>query len=181
MPPCRATFIEKAGQGFVRDVRNAVFAHLEGQSLDYHHERRTGDLVARVISDVDAMETSVLGNLSDLLGEMVTFFVVAGIVIWLQSIIGFCVMIPLVLSYVVVRRFSDRVKRIYEAVRARLGDIGSFVHDRLAGVQLTQSFAQRASGRARVRSRDAGPLRSERQGLAREKRVFTGGWRVGIS
>jgi ABC-type multidrug transport system fused ATPase/permease subunit len=119
-------FLEKAGQGFVRDVRNAVFGHLEGQSMDYHHERRTGDLVARVISDVDAMETSVLGHLSDLLSEMLTFLVVAGIVIWLQPVIGLCVMLPLMLSYFVVRRFSSRVKRIYEAVRARLGDIGSF-------------------------------------------------------
>ena len=135
-------FIEKAGQGFVRDVRNAVFSHLEEQSMSYHHERHTGDLVARVISDVDAMETSVLANLSDLLGELVTFVVVAGVVIWLQPIIGLCVMIPLALSYLVVRRFSDRVKRVYEAVRARLGDIGTFVHDRLAGIQLAQSFAQ---------------------------------------
>jgi ATP-binding cassette, subfamily B, bacterial len=135
-------FIEKAGQGFVRDVRNAVFSHLEEQSLSYHHERHTGDLVARVISDVDAMETSVLANLSDLLGELVTFIVVAAVVIWLQPVIGLCVMIPLALSYIVVRRFSDRVKQIYEAVRARLGDIGTFVHDRLAGIQLAQSFAQ---------------------------------------
>ena len=135
-------FIEKAGQGFVRDVRNAVFAHLEEQSMTYHHERHTGDLVARVISDVDAMETSVLSNLSDLLGELVTFVVVAGVVIWLQPVIGLCVMIPLALSYIIVRRFSDRVKRIYEAVRARLGEIGTFVHDRLAGIQLAQSFAQ---------------------------------------
>jgi ATP-binding cassette subfamily B protein len=135
-------FIEKAGQGFVRDVRNAVFSHLEAQSLSYHHERHTGDLVARVISDVDAMETSVLANLSDLLGELVTFVVVAAVVIWLQPVIGLCVMIPLALSYIVVRSFSDRVKRIYEAVRARLGDIGTFVHDRLAGIQLAQSFAQ---------------------------------------
>lgn len=135
-------FIEKAGQGFVRDVRNAVFVHLESQSMSYHHERHTGDLVARVISDVDAMETSVLGNLSDLLSEIVTFVVVAGVVIWLQPVIGLCVMLPLALSFIVVRRFSDQVKRIYEAVRARLGDIGTFVHDRLAGVQLAQSFGQ---------------------------------------
>ena len=135
-------FIEKAGQGLVRDVRNAVFSHLEEQSMSYHHDRHTGDLVARVISDVDAMETSVLTNLSDLLGELVTFAVVAAVVIWLQPVIGLCVMIPLALSYIVVRRFSDRVKRIYEAVRARLGDIGTFVHDRLAGIQLAQSFAQ---------------------------------------
>jgi ATP-binding cassette, subfamily B, bacterial len=141
-------YIEKAGQGFVRDVRNIVFAHLEGQSMNFHHERHTGDLVARVISDVDAMETSVLGNLSDLLSEMVTFVVVAGVVIWLQPVIGLCVMIPLALSYIVVQRFSHRVKRIYEAVRARLGEIGTFVHDRLAGVQLAQSFAQ--TGRERT-------------------------------
>ena len=134
--------IEKAGQGFVRDVRNAVFSHLEEQSMSYHHERHTGDLVARVISVVDAMETSDLAMLSDLVGELVTFVVVAGVVIWLQPIIGLCVMIPLALSYLVVRRFSDRVKRVYEAVRARLGDIGTFVHDRLAGIQLAQSFAQ---------------------------------------
>jgi ATP-binding cassette, subfamily B, bacterial len=135
-------FIEKAGQGFVRDVRNAIFSHLEEQSLSYHHERHTGDLVARVISDVDAMETSVLANLSDLLGELVTFIVVAAVIVWLQPVIGLCVMIPLALSYIVVRRFSNRVKQIYEAVRARLGDIGTFVHDRLAGIQLAQSFAQ---------------------------------------
>jgi ABC-type multidrug transport system fused ATPase/permease subunit len=134
--------LEKAGQGFVRDVRNAVFAHLEAQSLSYHHDRRTGDLVARVISDVDAMETSVLGNLSDLLSELVTFVVVAGIVMWLQPVIGLCVMLPLVVSFFVVHRFGSRVKKIYEGVRARLGDIGAFVHDRLAGVQLAQGFAQ---------------------------------------
>jgi ABC-type multidrug transport system fused ATPase/permease subunit len=135
-------FIEKAGQGFVRDVRNVVFVHLESQSMSYHHERHTGDLVARVISDVDAMETSVLGNLSDLLSEIVTFVVVAGVVVWLQPVIGLCVMLPLALSFIVVRLFSHQVKGIYEAVRARLGDIGTFVHDRLAGVQLAQSFGQ---------------------------------------
>ena len=125
-------FLEKAGQGFVRDVRNAIFSHLQEQSISYHHDRHTGDLVARVISDVDAMETSVLTNLSDLLGELLTFVIVAAVVIWLQPVIGFCVMIPLALSDIVVRRFSERVKRIYEAIRARLGDIGTFVHDRLA-------------------------------------------------
>ena len=108
--------------------------------MDYHHERRTGDLVARVISDVDAMETSVLGNLSDLLSEMLTFVVVAGIVIWLQPVIGLCVMLPLMLSYFVVRRFSSRVKRIYEAVRPVSETSEACSHDRLAGVQLTQSW-----------------------------------------
>jgi ATP-binding cassette subfamily B protein len=135
-------YLEKAGQAFVRDARNAVFLHLETQSMDYHHERRTGDLVTRVISDVDAMQTSVLGNFSDLLSEMLTFVVVAVVVICLQPVIGICTMVPLALSFLVVQRFGGRLRNIYETVRARLGDIGTFVHDRLAGVQVTQSFTQ---------------------------------------
>jgi ABC-type multidrug transport system fused ATPase/permease subunit len=71
-----------------------------------------------------------------------SFVVVAGVVVWLQPVIGLCVMLPLALSFIVVRLFSHQVKGIYEAVRARLGDIGTFVHDRLAGVQLAQSFGQ---------------------------------------
>ena len=148
--------------------------------MDYHHERRTGDLVARVIADVDAMETSVLRNLSDLLSEMITFLVVAGVVIWLQPVIGLCVMLPLALSYFVIRRFSSRLKRIYEAVRARLGDIGTFVHDRLAGVQLTQSFAQDVREKKALKP-CAGALRAKRQGPARAKCAFPGAGRSGVS
>jgi ATP-binding cassette subfamily B protein len=73
---------------------------------------------------------------------MLTFVVVAVVVICLQPVIGICTMVPLALSFLVVQRFGGRLRNIYETVRARLGDIGTFVHDRLAGVQVTQSFTQ---------------------------------------
>lgn len=134
--------LEKSGQAFVRDLRNAVFARLIHQPLAYHHERRTGDLVTRVISDIDAMETSVLRDLSNLLEECLTFVVVASIVIALQPVVGTTTLIPLALSFLLIRTFSGRVKGVYESVRAKLGDIGAFVHDRLGGVQLVQSLAR---------------------------------------
>lgn len=141
--------LEKSGQAFVRDVRNAVFARLIHQPLGYHQDRRTGDLVTRVVSDIDAMESSVLRDLSNLVEECLTFIVVASIVIALQPIVGLTTLIPLAMSFLLIRTFSGKVKTVYESVRNRLGDVGAFVHDRLGGVQLVQSLARETDERNR--------------------------------
>jgi ATP-binding cassette subfamily B protein len=96
-----------------------------------------------VVSDVDAMENSVLRGLSSLVDEMFTFLIVASIVVTLQPVVGLCTLVPLIFSFLIIRTFGQRVKKVYELARDRLGDIGVFVHDRLAGVQVTQAFNQR--------------------------------------
>ena len=59
--------LERTGQAFVRDIRVELFTKLQRQSLAYHHDHSTGDLVTRMTGDVDAMEQSVLQGLTSLL------------------------------------------------------------------------------------------------------------------
>ena len=56
--------LEKTGQAFVRDIRGELFSKFQDQSLGYHRDRSTGELVTRITSDVDAMEQSVLQGLT---------------------------------------------------------------------------------------------------------------------
>ena len=134
--------MEKTGQAMVRDLRSELFAKFEAQSLAYHRDTSSGELVTRVTSDVDAMEQSVLQGITGLLEEIVTFFVVAGMVLWISPLVGAASILPLALAFLFIRRYNIRVKSIYEGVRKKLGHIGSFVQDRLAGIQVTQSFAR---------------------------------------
>ena len=134
--------LERAGQGFVRDIRVELFAKFERQSLSYHHDHSSGELVTRMTGDVDAMEQSVLQGLTTLLEEVVTFFVVAAMVLWLSPVVGMASILPLSFAFVFIRSYNRRVKSVYEGVRRRLGNIGSFLQDRLAGIQVTQSFAR---------------------------------------
>ena len=136
--------MEKTGQAVVRDLRCELFAKFEAQSLAYHRDTSTGELVTRITSDVDAMEQSVLQGLTSLLEEIVTFIAVAGIVLWISPLVGAASILPLAFAFIFIRRYNLRVKSIYEGVRKKLGQIGSFVQDRLAGVQVTQSFAREA-------------------------------------
>ncbi len=134
--------LEKTGQAFVRDIRAELFSKFESQSLEYHRDRSTGELVTRITSDVDAMEQSVLQGLTSLLEEIVTFFVVAGMVLWISPLVGTASILPLAFAFIFIRKYNRKVKSIYAGVRKKLGNIGSFVQDRLAGVLVTQSFGR---------------------------------------
>ena len=134
--------LERAGQAFVRDIRVELFTKFERQSLGYHHDHSSGELVTRMTGDVDAMEQSVLQGLTTLLEEVVTFIVVAAMVLWLSPVVGAASILPLAFAFIFIRSYNRRVKTVYEGVRRRLGTIGSFLQDRLAGIQVTQSFAR---------------------------------------
>jgi len=148
--------LERTGQAFVRDIRKELFAKFQLQSLGYHHDHSTGELVTRMTGDVDAMEQSVLQGLTTLLEEVVTFFVVATMVLWLSPVVGAASILPLAFAFVFIRSYNRRVKSVYEGVRRRLGTIGSFLQDRLAGIQVTQSFAKEAVEEARFAERADG-------------------------
>lgn len=135
--------LEKTGQAFVRDIRAELFSKFQEQSLAYHRDCRTGELVTRITSDVDAMEQSVLQGLTALVEEFVTFIVVAGMVLWISPMVGAVSIIPLAFAFIFIRKYNRRVKSLYAGVRKKLGNIGSFVQDRLAGILVTQSFGRR--------------------------------------
>lgn len=148
--------LERTGQAFVRDIRVELFAKFERQSLAYHHDHSTGELVTRMTGDVDAMEQSVLQGLTSLLEEIVTFIVVAAMVLWLSPVVGAASILPLAFAFLFIRSYNRRVKQVYEGVRRRLGTIGSFLQDRLAGIQVTQSFARESAEEQAFTERAAG-------------------------
>ncbi len=133
--------LEWIGRSSTRDIREKVYAHLQSQTIDYHHDHNPGDLVTRVVADVDAMQQSVLNGLINLLDELLSFIFVAGVVIALQPVVGTAAILPLAGSFFIIKRFNKVLKRYYDRVRKTLGQIGEFVHDRVAGIQVIQSFA----------------------------------------
>ena len=134
--------LEKAGQAFVRDIRIELFSKFQHQTLSYHHDHSSGELVTRLTSDVDAMEQSVLQGVTTLFEEIVTFIVVAAMVLWLSPVVGAASILPLAFAFIFIQKYNRKVKSVYEGVRKRLGNIGSFLQDRLAGIQVTQSFSR---------------------------------------
>src|SRR2546423_2463515 len=67
--------ITSVGQWVMHDLRRTLYHHIQRLSLSYHDQKRTGDLISRVTSDIDAVQDFVS---SALLGILVNALTLVG-------------------------------------------------------------------------------------------------------
>ncbi|TVR53070.1 MAG: ABC transporter ATP-binding protein [Puniceicoccaceae bacterium] len=133
---------ERVGQSFVRDLRLRLFRKLLRQSPGYMTRQRTGDLQARVVSDVDALQSSLVSGFAGMVQELYTFILVLAAITAINTSIGAVVFIPLFICFFVARHFNARMKQLYVETRQSLGRVGAALQEMLGGFALIKGFAK---------------------------------------
>jgi len=132
----------RAAWYLVGDVRKKVYDKLERLDLSFFHDKQTGDLMSRVISDTRDFELLYAHIIPDLMTNFVTF---TGVLLILLSInpklaLYTCFPIPLVLISGIV--FSKKVQPLFRISRRREGELSGKLQDNLSGVHEIQSFGK---------------------------------------
>src|SRR5437660_1868910 len=60
------------GQWVMHDLRRVLYSHIQRLSLSFHDRKRTGDLISRVTSDIDAVQSLILNVLLGLVVNVLT-------------------------------------------------------------------------------------------------------------
>ena len=117
-----ATFVQQynlnyVGERIVVDIREALYAHLQTLSLGFYTERRVGELISRISSDVTVMRTVLTGNVSTLFQQSLTLFGSVAIMVWLNWRLTMFIIVLMPVIVVVgffvgaaIRRVSTRVQ-----------------------------------------------------------------------
>lgn len=131
----------KAGEKVLQDLRVATFSHLSKLSLGFFERQRSGQLISRITSDVEAVERLVTESLVRIVTEVLFLFgaaIVLAIMDWRLALAAM-VVIPAMLGMTTwFRRRSDRV---FLEVRERIASVLSFLQETLRGMQVVQAFA----------------------------------------
>lgn len=138
----RTYLLGRVGQQFVLDLRVDVYRHIQQHSLAFFHRHTTGDLMARTMGDIDALEEVAIQGTDEIVSNAIQFFVVAGIIVWLQPVVGLITLIPLLGVGVMVRVFNKRVRGLYRQVRDRLGDVATKLQESLTGILIIKAFGR---------------------------------------
>jgi ABC-type multidrug transport system fused ATPase/permease subunit len=146
----RGLLLERAGQAFTRDLRLTLYGKLQGQSAAYFEGQRTGDLLARVTGDVDALQYVLVRGTDAVLANALRLVGVIGIFIALQPLLGLATTIPMIAVAFMLRRYARTVRPAYRAARSRLGDLSALIADRLSGIRVVQGFAREDAEAARI-------------------------------
>jgi ABC-type multidrug transport system fused ATPase/permease subunit len=124
------------------DMRTQIYTHLQKLSYRFHKDNSTGELMSRVVNDIDALRDMLAHSPNMIVVNLLTFL---GIGIFLFSEnwqLALVAIVPVPFIGLVMVRFGLKLRRIYDDVRAKLGDVNSRLQDNLSGIFEIQSFAR---------------------------------------
>jgi ATP-binding cassette, subfamily B, bacterial len=135
-------FINRAGEGFLRDLRIRVFGHIQGQSLGFFDRHKSGVLISRMTADIESMSELVQWGLLQFVTAalLITFsFILLLLLSWQLTIVALLVMPVLIVAS---RKFQRDSNAAYLDVRERVGQNLSSLQEGIAGVRVIQAYAR---------------------------------------
>ncbi|GGK28136.1 putative multidrug export ATP-binding/permease protein YgaD [Caldalkalibacillus thermarum] len=137
----RQFFAQWVGNKILYDIRARLFEHLQKLSLRYYHNRKAGEIISRVINDVEQTKNFVMTGLMNLWLDFVTLFIAVGIMFYLDARLTLVAIAVFPLYGFAVKYFYQRLRMLTRKRSQALAELQGHLHERVQGMAVTQSFA----------------------------------------
>ncbi|HUP66344.1 MAG TPA: ABC transporter transmembrane domain-containing protein [Thermoanaerobaculia bacterium] len=132
---------QRVGLSTVRDLRNALYESIIQQSNRFFAERTTGELVSRIVSDVEQVQAAVSIRIGDLFQESINLIAIAMVILLINTELAlFTFILAPVIAYPVVQ-FGRRLRRATRVSQERMADIATLLEETIKGVRIVKAFA----------------------------------------
>lgn len=160
-----------------RDIKRDVFGHLVSLPTSFFDRMRTGDLLSRLTSDVEAVRFSVGPGIMYLAQTAVKAPAAIVAMLLMDVRLTLLLLVPLVGIALVVRRISPAILRRSRGVQDRLGDLSARAQESFAGARVVRAYAVEEREKDAFRGLTE-RLISETLGLARSRAFMSAGLRL---
>lgn len=147
--------MSKAGQELLADLRMDVFKKIHSLSIQYIEGEESGDLMSRLVNDIDAINSFISQGLVQAIGAV---FSLLGIIVGM-----FLLHVPLALATLTIvpvmifatGKFSTWSRRAFRKTRETIGDVSADLQEELEGVKVAQAFSRSQENIADFEERNA--------------------------
>jgi ATP-binding cassette subfamily B protein len=124
------------------DLRNDLFAHLESLSYSYYQRMRTGDIMARVTNDLNAVR--MLMGPAIMYSANTVVFTAAALWFMMRNSpkLTFYAFLPLPVVSVVIQYFGRRIHERFERIQAMFSDISARAQENFSGARVVRAYVQ---------------------------------------
>lgn len=136
----RIRFNNRLEQQVILDMRDELFAKLQTLSLGFYADRSTGELMSRVVDDVNHVERVLLDGTEQLLVAILTLAGVAVIMFSLNPFLAALALVPVPALFAGALWYTRRMRRLYRAARERAAEMSAVLHDSLSGILQVKIF-----------------------------------------
>src|SRR5690625_3463502 len=123
------------------DIRNKIFDHLQRLSLNFYSNTKTGEIISRVIHDVEQTKNFVVTGLMNVWLDMVTIVIAIIIMLTMDVKLTIVSIILFPLYGFAVKYFYSKLRDLTKQRSQALAEVQGHLHERVQGFPVTRSFA----------------------------------------
>ncbi|MEJ2585200.1 MAG: ABC transporter ATP-binding protein [Robiginitalea sp.] len=133
-------FITFLRNGILKDLRNAIYKKIVTLPVSFYSEKKKGDVIARITSDVLEIQHSFLSILELIVREPLTILFTIAVMFFISVKLTLFVFIFIPLAGMIISRIGKSLKRKSDRVQAEQGAFLSIVEETLGGLRVIKAF-----------------------------------------
>ncbi len=127
-------------QQVILDMRTELFDKLQRLSLGFYANRSTGELMSRVVEDVNHVERVLLDGTEQAIVALLTLGGVAAVMFSMDPLLAACALVPIPFLVWGAVWYTTRMRRLYRSVREKSAEMNAALHDALSGLTQVKIF-----------------------------------------
>lgn len=137
----RQYFAQNVSNKILFDIRQHIFGHLQKLSLRYYSNTRSGEVISRVINDVEQTKNFIMIGLMNAWLDIATILIAIMIMLSMDVKLTLVTLIAFPFYAWSVKYFFGRLRGLTRERSQALADVQSYLHERIDGVNVIKSFA----------------------------------------
>ena len=155
-----ANLIAIAAQHAMRVIREELFEKMQTLSLGFHQSRSTGELMSRITSDTEVINTFLSSSLFGIASSVIQLVAVTIIMFAIDIPLAIVVILLAPVSVFLMTQVAKRAGRNFSSLQASVGEINGFLEESVTGQKTLQAYGQARPSLAELetlseRARDA--------------------------
>lgn len=133
-------FMANVRVGAVRDMRNQIYNKILVLPLSFYNKQRKGDMLARITTDVQEVEVSILNYLEMLIKDPLTIIVYFVFMLSLSPKLTLFVLLILPIAGLLIGKVGKMLKRQSKEGQNRLAGMLSTIEETISGLRIIKAF-----------------------------------------
>jgi ABC-type multidrug transport system fused ATPase/permease subunit len=139
-------------QKVIFDLRSDLYSHIQMLPLRWFDNRATGDLMTRILEDVNSVERMLIDGIEQGVVAVLQFVIVLGMMFYISVSLSLVGLAPMPLLAGGALWYTLTAHRRYRLQRRASSAMNSLLHDNLAGIRQIKSFVREREEHARFNS-----------------------------
>ena len=133
-------FLTPIRNGVVRDMRNSLHQKVLNLPLGYYTEKRKGDIIARMTTDLVEIEWSIMSSLEMIFKDPLNIIIFLASLVFISPELTVFVIVLFPIAGFLIARIGKSLKKSSEEGQSKMGEILSNIEENIGGLRIIKAF-----------------------------------------